>query len=60
MIPSDVNYKFNLGAAHFKNGDWRKAEEILRDILLLITDPEMKEKADSYLKTIKEKEKEGF
>jgi len=60
MVPGDVSFKFSLGAAHFKNGDWRQAEEILRDILLLITDPEMKEKADSYLKTIKEKEKEGL
>jgi tetratricopeptide (TPR) repeat protein len=60
LVPSDITYKFNLGSAHFKNGDLTKAEEILRDILPLITDPGMKEKADSCLKAIKEKQKEGL
>jgi tetratricopeptide (TPR) repeat protein len=41
LLPGDVTY----------NG------QILDEILPLITNPEMKEKADSYLKTIKEKEK---
>jgi Tfp pilus assembly protein PilF len=59
QLPSDVTYKFNLAAAHFKNGDLRKAGEILGEIRPLITDPEMREKADSYLKSIKEKEKPG-
>jgi tetratricopeptide (TPR) repeat protein len=58
LVPSDINYKFNLGEAYFRKGDLAKAGEILRDILPLITDPEMKEKASSYLKTIKDKEKE--
>jgi Tfp pilus assembly protein PilF len=57
LLPSDVTYSFNLAAAYFKNGDFRQAREILGEILPLITDPEMKEKANSYLKTIKEKEK---
>jgi len=57
LLPSDVTYKFDLAAAHFKNGDFRQAGEILGEIRPLITDPEMREKADSYLKTIKEKEK---
>jgi tetratricopeptide (TPR) repeat protein len=57
LLPGDVSYKFNLAAAHFKNGDLRQAGEILEEIIPLITDPGMREKADSYLKTIKEKEK---
>jgi tetratricopeptide (TPR) repeat protein len=56
LLPSDVGYKFNLGAAHFKNGDLRQAGEILGEIRPLITDPEMREKADSYLKSIQEKQ----
>jgi Tfp pilus assembly protein PilF len=59
LLPSDVTYRFNLAAAYFKNGDFRQAGEILGGILPLISDPEMKEKADSYLKTIKEKEKQS-
>jgi len=59
LLPSDVTYKFNLAAAYFKNSDFRQAGEILGEILPLISDPEMKGKADSYLKTIKEKEKQG-
>jgi tetratricopeptide (TPR) repeat protein len=60
LLPSDITYKFNLAAAHFKNNDFRQAEDILTEILPLITDPEMKQKADSYLKTIKGKEKPGL
>jgi tetratricopeptide (TPR) repeat protein len=57
MVPDDVSYNFHLAAAYFKNGELRSAEEILERILPLITDPEMKQTADSYLKTIREKEK---
>jgi tetratricopeptide (TPR) repeat protein len=57
LLPGDVSYKFNLAAAYFKNGDFRQSGQILEEILPLITNPEMKEKASSYLKTIKEKEK---
>lgn len=56
-VPDDVSYNFHLAAAYFKNGEFRAAEEILERILPLITDPEMKQNADSYLKTIREKEK---
>ncbi len=56
-LPDDVGYNFRLASAYFKNGEFRSAEEILEKILPLITDPEMKQTADSYLKTIREKEK---
>jgi len=58
LLPSDISYKFSLAAAHFKNNDLREAEEILAEILPLISDPGMKEQAESYLKAIKEKEKQ--
>ncbi len=57
LLPDDVNYNFSLAAAHFKNGEYRAAEAILEKILPLITDPDMKQNADSYLKTIREKDK---
>jgi tetratricopeptide (TPR) repeat protein len=57
LLPDDVGYNFRLAGAYFKNGEFRSAEEILERILPLITDPEMKQNADSYLKTIREKEK---
>ena len=56
-LPDDVNYNFSLAAAYFKNGDFQSAEPILEKILSRITDPEMKKTADSYLTTIREKEK---
>ncbi len=59
LLPSDVTYEFNLAVAHYKNGDFRQAREILEEIRPLIADPEMREKADSYLKEIKDKEKPG-
>jgi len=58
LLPADVTYSFNLAAAYFKNGDLRQAGQILEEILPLVKDPEMKDKANSYLKAIKEKEKQ--
>lgn len=57
IVPDDVNFNFNLGAAYFKNDELRKAAEILEKIAPQVTDLEMKEKLTSYLKAIKEKEK---
>jgi Tfp pilus assembly protein PilF len=57
IVPDDVNFNFNLGAAYFKNDELRKAAEILEKIAPQVTDVEMKEKLNSYLKAIKEKEK---
>ena len=59
LLPGDITYKFNLGAAYFKNGDLRQAGEILGEIRPSITDSEMREKADTYLKSIKEKQTPG-
>jgi len=59
LLPSDVTYQFNLAVAYYKNGDLRLARETLEEIRPLIADPAMREKADSYLKEIKEKEKAG-
>jgi len=55
LVPDEVNFNFNLGAAYFKNNDWLRAAEVLEKITPRVTDPEMREKLNLYLKTIKEK-----
>jgi tetratricopeptide (TPR) repeat protein len=55
ILPDDVNYRFSLGEAYFKNSDFVRALKIFEEITPLVTDPEMREKLNLYLKTIKEK-----
>lgn len=56
IFPDELNYSFNLGAAYFKNNEFRQAGEIFEKIAPLVSDPEMRDKLNSYLKAIKEKE----
>jgi tetratricopeptide (TPR) repeat protein len=49
----DVNIRFNLAVAYFKNNEYSKAKEIFEKIYLKITDLEMKDKIDRYLRIIK-------
>lgn len=53
IVPDDVDYNFDLGEAYFKKGEFNRAGEILEKIAPLVLEPQMKEKLDSYLKTIK-------
>jgi tetratricopeptide (TPR) repeat protein len=53
IVPDDVNYNFDLGEAYFKKGEFNRAGEILEKIAPLVLEPKMKERLDSYLKTIK-------
>jgi tetratricopeptide (TPR) repeat protein len=55
IVPDDTNSSFRLGEAYFKSGELHRAAEILEKIAPQVTDAEMKEKLNSYLKTIKEK-----
>jgi tetratricopeptide (TPR) repeat protein len=55
LVPDELNFNFNLGAAYFKNNDWLRAGEILEKIAGKVTDPEMRDQLNSYLKAIKEK-----
>jgi Tfp pilus assembly protein PilF len=55
IVPEEVNFNFNLGAAYFKNSEWGKAGGIFQTILPRISDPEMKDKTTTYLKEIREK-----
>lgn len=49
----DVNISFNLGVAYFKNNEYSKAKEIFERIYIRVTDLEMKDKIDRYLRIIK-------
>jgi tetratricopeptide (TPR) repeat protein len=55
IVPQDVNFNFNLGAAYVKNSDWEKAGGIFQTILPKISDPEMRNSVNQYLKEIREK-----
>jgi tetratricopeptide (TPR) repeat protein len=59
IVPEDVNFNFNLGAAYFKNSEWEKAAGIFQTILPQVSDPQMKDKISEYLKTIREKSGAG-
>ncbi len=48
----NVNINFNLAVAYFKNNEYRKAKEIFEKIYLKVTDLEMKDKIDRYLRVI--------
>jgi len=55
LVPEDINFNFNLGAAYFKNSEWAKAGEIFQQILPRISDPETRNRVNAYLKEIREK-----
>ncbi len=49
---SNVNINFNLGVAYFKNNEYSKAKEIFERIYLKVTDLDMKDKIDRFLRII--------
>ncbi len=55
LVPDDVSFNFNLGEAYFQNNEWTKAAEVLEKIAPQVTDPDMRDRLNSYLRTIKEK-----
>lgn len=48
----NVDINFNLAVAYFKNNEYSKAKEIFERIYLKVTDLEMKDKIDRYLRVI--------
>jgi len=54
IVPNDISFSFDLAVALFKNEEYTRAEEIFRKISPQVTDPEMKENINGYLKIIKE------
>ena len=56
LVPDDVTFGFNLGAALFKNDQFERAREVLERISPRVTDPETKAKLREYLDAIKSKQ----
>lgn len=48
----DFNINFNLAVAYFKNNEYSKAKDIFERIYLKVTDLEIKDKIDRYLRII--------
>ena len=48
----NVDINFNLAVAYFKNNEYSKAKDIFERIYLKVTDLEMKDKIDRYLRII--------
>ena len=55
FTPDDINLKFNLASAHFKNENYEKAKTIFEDIRMSATTPEMKSDINKYLEIIRNK-----
>jgi len=48
----DNNLKFNLAVAYFKNNQYDLAKDLFLEILPKVTDPEIKQQIDDYLRLI--------
>jgi tetratricopeptide (TPR) repeat protein len=55
LVPDDVSFNFNLGEAYFLNNMWPKAAEVLEKIAPQVTDMDMRDRLNLYLRKIKEK-----
>ena len=56
IVPEEISFSFDLAVALFKNNKFSLAEEIFEKISPRVTDPEMKDNINKYLKIIKERE----
>lgn len=56
IVPEEIIFSFDLAVALFKNNKFSLAEEIFEKISPRVTDPEMKDNINKYLKIIKERE----
>jgi Tfp pilus assembly protein PilF len=52
IVPDDLQFSLNLGAAYFGTGEMAKAKEIFLKLSPRATDPVMKAKIDQFLKDI--------
>jgi Tfp pilus assembly protein PilF len=55
IVPDDLQFSFNLGAAYLGTGETAKAKDIFLRISPRVTDPGMKTKIDQFLKDIDKK-----
>jgi tetratricopeptide (TPR) repeat protein len=52
IVPEDVLFNYNLGAAYYKAGEFAKSKEVFLKISPLATDPDLKVKIAQYLKDL--------
>jgi len=57
IVPEEISFSFDLAVALFKNNKFSQAEEIFEKISPRVTDQEMKDTINQYLKIIKQREK---
>jgi type IV pilus assembly protein PilF len=57
IVPGEIIFSFDLAVALFKNSEYSRAEEIFEKISPQVTDPEMKDNINKYLKIIRERGK---
>ncbi|MGD1009877.1 MAG: tetratricopeptide repeat protein [Candidatus Aminicenantales bacterium] len=55
LVPDDLQFSFNLGAAYLATGETAKAKEIFLKISPRVTNPAMKARLDQFLKVIGDK-----
>ncbi|MEN6559733.1 MAG: tetratricopeptide repeat protein [Acidobacteriota bacterium] len=54
IVPEDLLFNYNLGAACFKNGDYARSKEVFLKIQGKITDPDTRDTIARYLRLIGE------
>jgi len=59
IVPDDLQFNFNLGAAYFGTGAMAKARDIFLKLSPRATDPAMKARIDQFLKDIGDRESVG-
>lgn len=56
VVPDDILFNYNLGAAYFKSDRYEKAKETFLKISSRVTDPEMKDNIDRFMKIIDQRD----
>jgi type IV pilus assembly protein PilF len=52
IVPDDVRFSFDLGAAYVKTGEVAKAKDLFLKLAPRVTDPDMKAKVGQYLRDL--------
>lgn len=56
IVPNEVNFKYNLAVALFKNNEFQQSAELFEQISPQVADPDMRDKISQYLKVIKKED----
>ncbi|MBS3818111.1 tetratricopeptide repeat protein [bacterium] len=53
LVPEELNFKFNLAVAYYKNKQFDEAKKIFKKLSSQTTDPKLKQKINQYLESMK-------